>query len=138
MRKIMSKILYIICITIISSSVITFFAGGCDFYRVNVLGYRLSFVMSESMEPTIMTHALCMTDMIHKDYKVGDVIVYEHEEEGVKLLICHRLKEIREDGTLVAKGDNNQKEDPWEIRQEDVVGKIIGYWNGFSKVYKGI
>ena len=134
-KTILHNTLFVICAASFLSCLVTFFAGGCDPARMNLFGYRTSFVLSESMEPTIMTHALCLTDMVHKDVKVGDVVVYRHTyEDGPTVLIVHRVIEIRDDG-IVTKGDNNEEADGWVTPKEDIIGKIIHVWNGFAKVY---
>lgn len=134
--NIIQNFILVILGVMLLSCFITFFTNGKSFARSNVFGYRLSFVMSESMEPTIMTHALCLTDMIHKDYKVGDVVVYEHvSSDKPKMLIVHRVIDITDEGNVITKGDNNETADPWETPMSSVIGKITHTWNGFAKIY---
>lgn len=146
-HKIGTVISDIILITVtlcLFSSILTFLLSGCDFARSNVFGYRLSYVLSGSMEPTIKTHALCLTDMRTKDFKKGDVVVYEHEytpgdktdTRMMTALIVHRVIKVYPDGSVETKGDHNKEKDPWITPKNKVVGKVIGYWNGFAKISK--
>ena len=56
------------------------------------------------------------------EIRVGDVIVYPHPSRTVD--VVHRIIEIRTDG-VIARGDNNNKIDPYTVRFEDIIGKVI-------------
>jgi len=60
-----------------------------------------------------------------KDYKVGDIIVFE--VKGQFYPIIHRIVAKNEDGTFQTKGDNNLAQLPYEIkvRKEQIYGKVI-------------
>jgi hypothetical protein len=53
---------------------------------------------------------------------VGDVIVYPHPFGTVD--VVHRIIEIRPDG-VITRGDNNNKIDPYTVRFDDIIGKVI-------------
>ena len=126
--------LLVINIIVWSSLIITFIMNDCSLVRANVLGYRPCFVLSQSMEPTLDTHALVLCKMNTDEYEIGDIIVYEHEYEGSSILIIHRIIDQYEDGSFQTKGDNNPSEDPWTVNQEQIVGKMVGVWNGIAPV----
>ena len=136
MKSVIQNVLLALCGAAFLSCTVTFFMNGFDISRMHVFGYRMSFVLSESMEPEIMTHALCLTDMVHKDAVVGDVVVYKHAyENGPTILVVHRIIEITDDG-IITKGDNNEKPDDWITPKVDIIGKIVYVWNGFAKIYE--
>ncbi len=74
---------------------------------MNVFGFRLCIALSGSMEPTIQTDALCLTDMRPQEYKTGDIIT---------------------------KGDNNERADPWRTDSKDVIGKVVWIGNFFASI----
>lgn len=116
--------LMILNIIVWASLIITYFINGRDFCRANVLGFRPVFVLSQSMEPTLDTHAMAICKM-NTEYEVGDIVVYEQEVNGQEILIIHRIIEEYDDGTYQTKGDNNSSKDPWTITEEQIVGKVV-------------
>ncbi len=94
-------------------------------------GYTISYVPTESMEPTIRAGE---TVLIKKggfeETQVGDIIVYKNNEENK--YIIHRVTRILEDGTLRVKGDNeytNPSEDNVIITKDNYYGKYVSTVN---------
>ena len=94
-------------------------------------GYTISYVPTESMEPTIRVGE---TVLIKKGgfekTQVGDIIVYKNSEENK--YIIHRVTRILEDGTLRVKGDNeytNPKEDNVIITKDNYYGEYVSTVN---------
>ena len=116
---------------------ITYFANGRSFAKMNLFGYRLSYVMSESMEPTILTHAVCLTHVGTSDIKKGDIVVYQHDADDKEptLLIIHRVQQVNDDGSIITKGDNNPDADPWTTPKDHIIGKVVGWSNTWAKVF---
>ena len=56
------------------------------------------------------------------EIKVGDVIVYPHPNGATDVL--HRVIRILPDG-VITRGDNNNKIDPYRIRFDAIIGKVI-------------
>ena len=56
------------------------------------------------------------------EIRVGDVIVYPHPFGTVD--VVHRIIKIRHDG-VITRGDNNNKIDPYTVRFDDIIGKVI-------------
>lgn len=106
----------------------TWVANDFDKTQMNFLGYAPNLVMSESMEPTILTGDLILSKQIDfEDVQVGDIIVYKHTyENGKYKAIVHRVIE-KTDEYLVLKGDNNASRDPWNVYPEDVRAKVVLY-----------
>ena len=128
------NVLLVVNIIVWGSLLITFFMNGRDFYRANVLGYRPVFVLSQSMEPTLDTHAIAVCKMNQSDYEIGDIIVYKQEVKDNEILIIHRIIDIYDDGTYQTKGDNNPDKDPWTVSEDRVYGKVSLVWNSIAPV----
>lgn len=91
------------------------------------LGYTPFIIVSGSMEPTIKTNEVIVTQKINKsDIKVGDVLSYKSSKDDI--VITHRLIEIKiENGeeVYVMKGDNNLSVDDEKITYSQIQGKYI-------------
>ncbi len=137
-------------IIIIAVVVIALFTTALFFYHFN--GDSLDFsnreiltVPTNSMDgepqdypiPTIPEDSLIMVHILSddekKDLKVGDVVTFH--QGGIDKV--HRIIEIRDNGTLVTKGDNNQSADA-PITYGDVFGKVVGVSVNVGKVVSGI
>ncbi len=135
-RKAARGIPFLLLLPVLFSCAFTLIKGHGDLSRMNIFGFRLSIALSGSMEPTILTDALCLTDMRAQEYKTGDIVIFSHlyADEQVSALICHRIIKITPRGKLITKGDNNKKADPWITDPEDVLGKVIWICNFFARI----
>ena len=93
---------------------------------------QLNYITSESMEPTILTGQKYIINKWYKFEKLkkGDIISFRVGNR----LITHRIVEITNEG-LKTKGDNpitNKKVDPWIVRKEDYIGKVIYIVKGLN------
>ncbi len=96
----------------------------------SVFGKILLSIQSNSMEPTIMTGDLIITD----DYKQQilneqDIISFFSVEEGYRIIKTHRIVEVKNiDGiiTYVTQGDNNPVPDGVEVPPGDIVSVYHG------------
>jgi signal peptidase len=86
-------------------------ATGCD--------APLLAVTSKSMRPTYDFGDLLIA-VRADDVKVGDVIAYRLGRE----IIAHRVVNVTGEG-FVTKGDAMDRPDPWVVRREDVVGRVV-------------
>ena len=102
-----------------------------------LFGYKLSIVLSGSMEPNINIDDLVL---IHKTdkYDKGDIVSFKNNN-GETL---HRIVEIN-DLNIITKGDNNNTNDE-PIKKDDITGKYIctipfvGNIIGYSKTPLGL
>lgn len=104
---------------------------------VTVMGYGLSHVMSESMEPTIMTGGYTVFQKVEpEELQVGDIIVFHNARFGMgeNTLYCHRIVSISEDGMIGTWGDNNDSADPYRTPASDVVGRVVWVFNDLGGV----
>jgi signal peptidase len=85
------------------------------------------------MEPAIHTGAIVAVKPM-PDYKVGDIITFGPNTK-TKVPTTHRITEIKNNNgvfTYTTKGDANNAPDTTEIRQSEIIGKVL-----FSVPYAG-
>lgn len=95
--------------------------------------YCMSFLISNSMSPSIKTNDIVISDIEgelynkwHKELKVrlNDIVTFYRD--GLK--ICHRISQVPPTGTntkkVVTKGDNNDFHDN-PIHLNDINGKVV-------------
>lgn len=89
-----------------------------------LLGYRVLFVMSGSMEPVIREGQMIVVRRVDDgdELQIGDVITYQRPEGDYS--VTHRIVRVTDDG-YVTKGDYNVYEDqkvvePWMVRYRAV------------------
>lgn len=102
--------------------------------KPDFLGFKSFVIVSESMEPTIMTgDAIFVREVNPKELKVNDVISFRQGDS----VNTHRIVEIiSEDGKLKfrTKGDNNQNNDKDLVPASKVEGKYEFRIKGFGGV----
>lgn len=125
-KKWLLRIIIFLNIAIVSSMGIT----KCLTGKATIFGYRPFFIMSASMEPTIMTHQLVVAVPVNpEDVEVGDIITYDlysNISSSIKQTIIHRVVAINDDGTFVFKGDNNDEADK-PVDASRIGYKVIWY-----------
>ena len=85
-------------------------------------GYRLLYIPTRSMEPTIMAGSFAIGKKIApEELAINDIAVYKNG----KTKMIHRIIDI-DDGTFTFKGDNNENADP-EVNAGDILYKVIAY-----------
>ncbi len=86
-----------------------------------------------SMTPALEEGDLVIYERISPhDVKVGDIIIYNIPSLNKRYFdsppaVAHRVVEIRETATGLlyrTRGDNNPAQDPWSVRQCDIMGKV--------------
>ena len=106
----------------------------------NIFGVSISYVPTNSMEPTIHTGDYIMfTRVGFDDVKTGDIIVYRSETSNI--FIVHRvIGDGVDDKTgekfLVTKGDNNPIPDGENITSDMVCGRFVTTLS-FMGIFKG-
>ena len=127
MRKVVSKVLSLAVIVLAVSSI----AGALLERPVFI-----SYVTSGSMVPTIHENDLIFINPLVKDFRVGDIIVFESNGKW----ICHRIFAVTEKGFLT-KGDNNiaidQLEGQSAVKPDKIAGKVVTV-NGKPVVVPGV
>ena len=91
-------------------------------------GYRILYVVTGSMEPTISVDDYVVVKSADtSSLQKGDIIAFYSEDPEIRgKLVIHRILEVKEDGSFIMKGDANPVEDPLAVRPDQVVGKYVG------------
>jgi len=76
-------------------------------------------VVGNSMEPTFYGGDFALAKKSN-DYFLGDIITFEQHNA----MVIHRIVDKKEEG-FVTKGDNKPKHDPWIVKEDKVVGKVL-------------
>jgi signal peptidase len=102
--------------------------SGLVTHKPSVFGYRVLYVVSGSMEPTIKTNQFVLAHTIDaKDVEVGDIVAYNRDGR----YIVHRIidEEDDEDGTVLFQfqGDNNNIPDESWVTESQITYEIIAY-----------
>lgn len=102
--------------------------------------YQIKIVLSGSMEPAIKVGSVAIIKPV-SNYKIGDIITFgKDDKENVPT--THRIAEthvVAGEMFFVTKGDANNNTDSSEIRERDIVGKVLfsipflGYMIDFAK-----
>ena len=94
---------------------------------VYYFGYSYSVVPTESMEPTIKVDDMVLIEnKNYEDIKVGedgDIIIYFNENYGI--FVIHRAIGYHEDGSILAKGDNNSTSDTIHVTKDLYRGTAV-------------
>lgn len=121
------KIINIIRDTLCAIAILVILAAiGCFAFKI-----KPATVMSNSMHPTFEVGSVVFIDQkasIGNGIEIGDPIAFEINDN----FITHRLVEeklVSEGGImekqLVTKGDNVETVDPWPLKEDQVIGKVI-------------
>ncbi len=121
MTKGIKYISYIIIASILVMLILSMIIKG----KASIMGYRPFFIMSESMEPVIMTHQMVLGKTVEaKDVDIGDIVAYRDAE--IPIIIIHRVIDKTDEGFLL-KGDNNPSPDKDTVSDNQIMYKIIAY-----------
>jgi len=106
----------------------------------SLLGLRLESILSGSMEPYLSTGDLiAMVNTPAEEVRVGDVIGFK--VEGMDTPVCHRVYEmvdIEQGGGFITKGDANEEPDPWVVKPENLIGRVVFPLPGVGYIAKFI
>lgn len=97
-----------------------------------VFGYRLIYLTSGSMEPTIKTNGMALTKRVNSinDIEEGDIISFQTTlHDGTAVRATHRIYSISPNGEIFTKGDNNAVIDAFPVRIENVESKVCLIFN---------
>ena len=98
---------------------------------VSIGGRSLFRVVTGSMEPTISTGALLMTEQVKiDDIQVGDIVCYRSENPTMDgLVITHRVTAVLHGETtyLETKGDANAVVDSQYVSDRNLIGRVCWF-----------
>ena len=119
---VLAKILDIIGIMIVIAFIITILPLTVP----KVFGYQIYGILSNSMEPEIMTGSVVYVQGVDaSDIQVGDVITYKMDAKS-DVVATHRVEAINnEKSTFTTKGDNNTSVDAQPVSFDRLLGKVV-------------
>ena len=123
--QVLITVMAFLSIVALTSCLVTFIATG----KPSLFGYRVMWVRTPSMEPTIMTGDFVLVKTADEsDVDVGDIAVYRKVDSGGRLShyrIIHRITALTDDGNFIFKGDNNPYPDKMEVSPNQVEYKAV-------------
>ncbi len=127
---ILSVLVFVLSLTIIIKVVV----ANTQHKLPSVFGLSVSYVPTESMEPTISSDQYILSQTTSFDkVNIDDIIIYRSNTEN--RFIVHRVIEKYE-AYLITKGDNNPVADSEHITSDMVCGKYITTI-GFLSIFSG-
>lgn len=126
-RKVAEWVLTIAIIALSLYCIVGVIAKGSEFY---FFGYKPVVVLSGSMEPYMETNSLVIVKQT-KDIQEKDVVMSHLDEDN---MVCHRVMDIDDEGSITTKGDNNDVADFEKITVDDVEGKVVVRMNFLSPI----
>jgi signal peptidase len=98
-------------------------------------GYRAYVVHTGSMMPTLNPGDLIIDKRPGGQVKPGEVITFRHSAQTTDV-VTHRVTDVSAQG-IHTKGDANGSADVWDIRPDQVRGRVVGNvpYLGYLLVY---
>ncbi len=121
--------------------VVMLMAGAVFIYSAPHIGWRVSAILSGSMEPQLKVGSLVVTRPVEPEaVAVGDIITFSPVSVD-ETLITHRVISIGHSSSLYfeTKGDANSKPDPFTVPARNLVGTVYfhtPYWGYFTEFLK--
>lgn len=105
-----------------------------------LFGRAIFFVVSPSMEDTIMSGDMIFVNTSEDEFAVGDIITFRQPGDE-SIIITHRIIQVDEiDGVLffTTQGDNNSFSLDWEkeFTQDKIIGKYVGKSGFLGGIYQ--
>lgn len=134
---ILSWIFNIFAITILFLAFITVIQYKSNAIDANLFGYKLAFVGTGSMEPEIRENGLVLLKKYEgQELKKGDIITFVVKlDDNTKVVVTHRIYNVKEDGSIITKGDNNSQADGKPITKSDVHFTHVKTFNQTAQLY---
>lgn len=118
LSKFFTAVFFILCITTIFEVVM----ATAEARTPRFFGYSVSYVPTESMEPTIMAgDYVLFKNTSFEEVKEEDIIVYRSASGR---FIIHRIIE-KNDDYIICQGDNNPIADEEHITSDMIIGKYV-------------
>lgn len=91
-------------------------------------GKSILHIVTGSMEPTISVDDYVWAEKLKdEDIKKDDIVAYYSENPKIYgKLVIHRIIQVNDDGTYIAKGDANLVPDEMPVKKEQIVGRYKG------------
>ena len=88
----------------------------------NLFGYKPFVFTSNAMAPTFDKNSISLGKKYEgQELKKGDIVTFTADvAENCNYVITHRIVDIKDDGTIITKGDNNKNVDNFTITKDDI------------------
>lgn len=97
--------------------------------EVSIFGYRIFYISTGSMEPTIPTGSLIVVKKEKQPYSIGDVITFYSKERAIYgYPNTHRVIAVQVEGgepIYMTKGDANLSADEQLVNSTDIIGRMV-------------
>lgn len=97
--------------------------------EVSFFGYRLFYVTTGSMEPTVPVGAVILVHESREPYQIGDIITFYSKDRAIYgRPNTHRVVGIQKENGQVfynTRGDANSSPDIEPISSDDVIGRLV-------------
>lgn len=91
-----------------------------------VFGFQAYGILSNSMEPEIMTGSLVYVKACNAEsIEVQDIITFETSVKNKNAATHRVVAKNEETKTLITKGDHNEDVDTTAVRYDNVIGKVV-------------
>ncbi len=111
-------------LTVLVSFILISGAVGVAMLAFPIFGNQALIVRSGSMEPKIgVGSVVIVRESPSKQYKIGEIISFKYDSSTI---ITHRVTSVLDSPSGIlykTKGDANEEEDNWVVKQKDVIGK---------------
>ena len=138
--QIFTMILNVVMVVVLFFSIYLFYINKQDPYGNKILeavGYQPVFVQTGSMEPTMRTHSIVLIKRVDsmEELEVDDIVTFQvFDGSGTPITITHRIYNIKEDGSIITKGDNNRVADNYTLTIDNIKAEVVGIWNGAATI----
>jgi len=110
--------------------------------------YPMHTPISPSMVPTLnigdllIVEGVSSSQDINADPSNGDIIIFRKPYNPSEFVVHRAIEKSQTDNGesyFITKGDNNSARDPWQVKEDDIIGKVI--WRipllGYIKIFLG-
>jgi len=129
MKNLIKKIVKIFILIVISFSfLIALLAVIQEAFNVEILPYKIAYVLTNSMEDTINKNSYILIKKVDtKKLKENDIITFVSKDPAIYgELNTHRIVGIIGDNKeFITKGDHNKTEDIYHVASSDIKGVFV-------------
>lgn len=133
-KNILAIALFIFLIIIIYNIFLVIVSASSEKNATDIMGYSAYIITTDSMEPTINSGDVIVIKKIKsKSLKKDDIITFSSNSQ----IITHRIVD-KEDEGYITKGDNNNSNDLYEVKDNQILGVMIFRIHFLGKVIRVI
>ena len=144
MRNVIKRIANIVFVVVVLLlAAYTFLMAKYPEETAQITGYRLSAVLTDSMEPRIPTFSLVCTKVLDPEeplhLKKGDIITFKADRFGDDILLTHHFNKTEKDfqGNTIYRTNAEGKDnlDMYKTLRKDIVGTYVFHIPFIGKIF---